>query len=333
MRKLVYLLVAIVALGLIVVGCIPTVPPTEQDELGNLEMVSVSKNPGVIIDGILTPGEWDAYLLGTSVTIWGGGMSVKIYGYADDTYLYAAYLADMSQPGWSVAAGMCIPCNFYYRTPQSAGWPDSGYTILGFGGDGIGQTDGSGWNFDSFGGWGIQLGEWINEGIEFYVGDGCYNTVPNPNVAEVKIPLSLLTYAGADGLIRLSGQYWQYDGATPFYVELPPIEVEVEIDIKPGSDPNSINLGSKGVVPVAVLTTDDFDANDVNPDTVTFAGAEPVRWTMEDVDGNGELDILFHFKTQELDLDENSTGATLTGETWDGILILGTDTVNIVPKK
>lgn len=29
----------------------------------------------------------------------------------------------------------------------------------------------------------------------------------------------------------------------------------VSIDIKPGSDPNSINLGSRGVIPVPMLTT------------------------------------------------------------------------------
>jgi len=117
----------------------------------------------------------------------------------------------------------------------------------------------------------------------------------------------------------------------PWLVPLEPLEVE--IDIKPGSDPNSINLNSKGVVPVAVLTTGDFDASNVDPDTVSFAGASPVRWTMEDVDDDNDSDMLFHFKTQELDLTKESTVATLTGETQDGISIEGTDTVNIVPKK
>jgi len=107
---------------------------------------------------------------------------------------------------------------------------------------------------------------------------------------------------------------------------------ERPIDIKPGSYPNSINLKSKGVVPVAVLTTDDFDASTVDPDTVLFAGASPLRWAREDVDGDGDTDLLFHFKTQELDLDENSTEAFLTGYTFDGQFIWGTDTVNIVPK-
>ena len=118
------------------------------------------------------------------------------------------------------------------------------------------------------------------------------------------------------------------DGTVAFKAELS----EVAIDIKPGSDPNSINLNSKGVVPVAVLTTDLFDAATVDPDTVLFAGASPVRWTMEDVDGDGDMDLLFHFKTQELGLDECSTEAILTGETTGGVLFGGVDSVNIVGK-
>jgi len=120
---------------------------------------------------------------------------------------------------------------------------------------------------------------------------------------------------------------------------------EVEIDIKPGGNPNNINLRSKGVVPVAVLTTGDFNANTIDPTTVKFAGASPVRWTLCDVDGDGDDDMMFHFKTQNLKLDENSTESTLTAmligtmtstmtsETTAGDLIQGTDEVCIKPGK
>jgi hypothetical protein len=107
----------------------------------------------------------------------------------------------------------------------------------------------------------------------------------------------------------------------------------VTIDIKPCSDPNSINLKSKGVVPVAVLTTDVFDATSVDPSTVRFAGASPIRWAMEDVcPGDGDVDMVFHFKTQGLGLDAGAETATLTGQTTGGASIEGMDTVNIVPK-
>ena len=89
------------------------------------------------IDGTMSPGEWDAYLLGTSVTTWGGGMSVDVYGYADDTYLYVAYVADMTQLGWATAAGLCVSANLDYKTPQSASWPEPGYTHISVYGDGF----------------------------------------------------------------------------------------------------------------------------------------------------------------------------------------------------
>jgi hypothetical protein len=53
---------------------------------------------------------------------------------------------------------------------------------------------------------------------------------------------------------------------------------------------------------------------------------------MEDVDGDGDTDMGFHFETQELNLDEQSTEATLIGLTYGGMPFQGKDTVNIVPK-
>jgi len=184
-----------------------------------------------VIDGVIDPGEWGAYYLGTSVTGWAGGMSVDVYGYSDDTYLYAAYVADMGQPGWGSASGMCISANLDYQTPQSASWPEAGYTHISVYGDGFAQTDGSDWFWPD--GWGnTDPAVFLSRGIEYYVGEPCYGS-PVPNTAEIKVPLSVLTYAGNDGLVGLDGQYWQYDWATPFYVSIPlppPSEVWVDDD-------------------------------------------------------------------------------------------------------
>jgi hypothetical protein len=81
-----------------------------------------------------------------------------------------------------------------------------------------------------------------------------------------------------------------------------------------------------------VRTTDGFDPSTVDPSTVEFASAPPVRWAMEDLDGDGDTDLLLHFKMQELSLTNDSTTATLTGTTYGGQAIEGTDTVNIMPK-
>ena len=50
---------------------------------------------------------------------------------------------------------------------------------------------------------------------------------------------------------------------------IPPTSaIPISIDIKPDSDRNSINPKSKGVVPVAVLGSMEFDATQVNLSTV-----------------------------------------------------------------
>jgi hypothetical protein len=110
-------------------------------------------------------------------------------------------------------------------------------------------------------------------------------------------------------------------------------EVIVDIDIKPGSGHKEIDLRDKGVVPVAVLSSKDFDARMIDPKSVHFANAAPVRFVLNNVYRNYHLDMLFFFKTQQLDLDENSSEATLTGKTVEGVSFKGTGSVTIYKPK
>ena len=57
--------------------------------------------------------------------------------------------------------------------------------------------------------------------------------------------------------------------------------IEVYVDIKPGGCPNSLNLGSRGVLPVAILGTDTFDVVDVDISTVRLVGVVPLRSSFE----------------------------------------------------
>ncbi len=116
--------------------------------------------------------------------------------------------------------------------------------------------------------------------------------------------------------------------------------IRVVIDIKPGSDPNSINCeNEKEVITLAILTTDDFDALTVNPSAVMFEGASETHVNkntgeplvhVEDVDADGSPDRVFHFRLSEMDWDCASTEGMLTGETFDGTDVWGVDAVRMV---
>lgn len=111
----------------------------------------------------------------------------------------------------------------------------------------------------------------------------------------------------------------------------PPV-LSVPIDIQPGSFPNTINPGSRGRIPVAILTTGAFDATTVDPTTVRFgrSGTEaaPVQSALEDVDADGDIDRILHFRTQDTGIQCGDTSASLTGRSLGGQAIGGSDTVS-----
>ncbi len=119
------------------------------------------------------------------------------------------------------------------------------------------------------------------------------------------------------------------------------VPYKVEIDIKP----NSMNLGSKGTTPVVIFSTDTFDVTTVNPTTVQLEGSE-VRmkgngasmYSYSDFNGDGRLDLMVHVETEYLHLQQPASATetdqihlTLTGTTYDGTIITGSDSVRIVP--
>jgi hypothetical protein len=108
----------------------------------------------------------------------------------------------------------------------------------------------------------------------------------------------------------------------------------VEIDIKPGSYPNSINPRSRGKIPVAIITTETFDAATVDSTTVRFGAngteATPVRSALKDVDKDGDIDMILHFRTRSTGIQCRDTSASLTGETASGLMIQGFDSVKTV---
>ena len=114
-------------------------------------------------------------------------------------------------------------------------------------------------------------------------------------------------------------------------------EFAVAIDIKPGSDPNSINIGSGGTVPVAILSSLGFDATTIDPTTVSLASA-PIRLrgngtpmaSVDDVNNDGLDDLVVHVLTQALEVNPTDQHATIVGHLVNGDFFMGSDSIRVV---
>lgn len=111
-----------------------------------------------------------------------------------------------------------------------------------------------------------------------------------------------------------------------------PVTVTVTVDIKPGDSSNSINPRSRGRIPVAILTTVDFDASWVDATTVRFGStgteAAPSHSALEDVDGDGDDDMILHFATQNTNIECSTSLGSLTGQTAAMLRIVGSDSIS-----
>jgi hypothetical protein len=105
--------------------------------------------------------------------------------------------------------------------------------------------------------------------------------------------------------------------------------IPVAIDIKPGSDPNSINPNASGDVAVAILGSDTFDVADIDGETLAFGPPGEPGAPIEhangphledkpnhpyDVNEDGFADALAHFVVAETGIMAGNTEACVTGE-------------------
>jgi len=115
---------------------------------------------------------------------------------------------------------------------------------------------------------------------------------------------------------------------------LAPAVIPIDVDVKPGSDRNPINVGSRGVIPVAILGSADFNVQDVDASSLAFgvngAHAEG-QGEIDDVNDDGYPDLMLHFRTQSVGVEDGDTELCLSGANWDGVRLEGCDSIVTVP--
>jgi len=105
--------------------------------------------------------------------------------------------------------------------------------------------------------------------------------------------------------------------------------------IQPGSSVATLNPASRGELPVAILSADEFDATvDVDLATVRFGAtgteAAPLRTTRADVNEDGLPDLLLHVAIPDTGITCGATTAALSGRTVDGQEIGGSALIQTV---
>jgi hypothetical protein len=144
-------------------------------------------------------------------------------------------------------------------------------------------------------------------------GDGVYTVAVTGSPREVR----------NGGTIFLMSGSTQFQGGT-YTLTISGVTPEVQIihiEIKPGSgEATPINPKSKGNIPVALLSSVDFNALLVEPESLTFGrtGNEKswIRCAKEgtDVNGDGLLDLVCHFENQLAEFDADTVAGVVKGK-------------------
>jgi hypothetical protein len=125
--------------------------------------------------------------------------------------------------------------------------------------------------------------------------------------------------------------------------------IEVDIDLKPQSCPNPVNVFSKGLVPVAILGTAEFDVNDIVisslPDRTVMHTIEDVaapfggpiidQFSCTEAGPDGFDDLIFKIPSSELNCLPDGVLALLIidGVLLDGTPFEGSDVAKVINKK
>ena len=119
----------------------------------------------------------------------------------------------------------------------------------------------------------------------------------------------------------------------------------VNVDIKPGSNHNSVNLKSSGLLPVALLGSAELDVRTVRPETIMIGDVDlpengsydnrRLMYGYEDLNGDGYQDLVGEFVVYHLVrngvLTAETTSLTVTAQLSDGTEIVGQDSVAVTP--
>ena len=136
---------------------------------------------------------------------------------------------------------------------------------------------------------------------------------------------------------RINGDYTLVISGITLSVQVLPISIE----IKPGRDVERapVNPRSRGKIPVALLSSSEFNALNVDVASLTFGATGDERSLSrcgnggEDVNGDGRRDLVCHFENQLARFTPDDYEGIVRGVTTDGLQFEGRGLLKVVPVK
>jgi hypothetical protein len=148
--------------------------------------------------------------------------------------------------------------------------------------------------------------------------------------------LSVASAVSADGRTVAGYGFNPSRDIEAWMASLPPGVLEVRIDIRPGGPTDPLNPESRGVVPVALLGSDQFAVAEVDAMTLRFGPGEarPVHRRdghFADVNRDGIVDLVSHYRVRDAGINPGDATGCLRGETRDQRPFEGCDDVRVLP--
>ena len=252
------------------------------------------------------------------ISLWGTGANAGAVIIRDNVFVHAKWYA-IYQEGAAISGQISVQNNLFYNNNWTY-WPDYQYPYQWFGTDVRAQA---GWT------------------------GGETGFVFTANLT-TQDPLFVLDGLGSEAQWALQCGSPALNAATDgthlgAWQGIVVCTIEIPIDIKPGSDDNSINPNSKGTITVAVLSTETFSAVDIDTETLTFGrtgdedslarrGRQEIpQCSVEDVNEDGLPDLVCHFETVDCGFVAEDVVGILRGATEEGKQFEGSGIVRLVP--